>query len=189
MRRVALLIALVLTLAACGGSDDASGTTSDTGPAPGPDGETTTIAVRSGDNPIEGIATSGDLVETHYTGTLDDGSQFDSSVDRGPLSFTVDDGRMIKGFNDAVIGMAVNETKTITIPPEEAYGPYQEDAVIEVALTDLPEDVVVGDELVSPTGSVVVVIAVDDEFATIDTNHPLAGQNLTFEITLVSIER
>ena len=146
MRRVALLIALVLTLAACGGSDDASGTTPDTGPAPGPDGETTTIAVRSGDNPIE-------------------------------------------GFNDAVIGMAVNETKTITIPPEEAYGPYQEDAVIEVALTDLPEGVVVGDELVSPTGSVVVVVAVGDEFATIDTNHPLAGQNLTFEITLVSIER
>jgi FKBP-type peptidyl-prolyl cis-trans isomerase len=127
MRRVVLLVALVLTLAACGGSDDASDNTSDTGPAPGPDGETTTT-VRSGESPIEGIAMSGDLVETHYTGTLDDGSQFDSSVGRDPLSFTIDDGRMIKGFNDAVIGMAVGDTKTITLPPEEAYGPYLEDA-------------------------------------------------------------
>ena len=158
MRRIALLVALVLTLAACGGSDDE-------------------------------IAASGDLVETHYTGTLDDGSQFDSSVNRDPLSFTIDDGRMIKGYNDAVIGMAVGDTKTITLPPEEAYGPYLEDAIIEVPLTDLPEGVVVGDELVSPAGSTVVVLAVGDEFATIDANHPLAGQNLTFEITLVSIER
>ena len=189
MRRVALLIALVLTVAACGGSTDASDTTSDTGPAPGPDGEITTTTARSGDTPIDGIAASGDLVSAHYTGTLDDGSQFDSSVNREPLSFMIDDGRMIQGFNDAVIGMAVNDTKTITLPPEEAYGPYREDAIIEVALTDLPEGVAVGDELVSPTGSVAVVIAVGDEFATIDTNHPLAGQNLTFEITLVSIER
>ena len=188
MRRVALLIAFVLTLAACGGSNDASDTTPDTGPAPGPDGEITTTT-GSGETPIDGVATSGDLVSAHYTGTLDDGTEFDSSVGKDPLSFRIDDGRMIKGFNDAVIGMAVNDTKTITLPPEEAYGPYREDAIIEVALTDLPEGMAVGDELVSPTGSVVVVIAVGDEFATIDTNHPLAGQNLTFEITLLSIER
>ena len=188
MRRVALLIALVLTLAACGGSDDAADTTSTTGSPPGPDGETTTT-VGSGESPVDGIAASGDLVETHYTGTLDDGTEFDSSIGRDPLSFTIDDGRMIKGFNNAVIGMAVGETKTVTFPPEEAYGPYTEDAIIEVAIADLPEGVATGDELISPTGSVVVVIEVGEEFATIDTNHSLAGQNLTFEITLVSIER
>jgi len=162
--------------------------TSTTGSPPGPDGETTTT-VGSGETPADGIAASGDLVEAHYVGTLDDGSEFDSSVGKDPLSFTIDDGRMIKGFNDAVIGMAVGDTRTVTLTPEEAYGPYLDDAVIEVAISDLPEGVAAGDELISPTGSVVIVIAVGDEFATIDTNHNLAGQNLTFEITLVSIDR
>jgi len=102
MRRAALLIALSLVLAACGGSDDdADGTTT----IPNvPDGEVTTTVVRS-DSGIPGIAVSGDLVSVDYTVTLMDGTQFDSSVDRGPLQFTLDSGQMIQGFNDAVIGM------------------------------------------------------------------------------------
>ena len=145
MRRAALLIALSLVLAACGGSDDdADGTTT----IPNvPDGEVTTTAVRS-DSGIPGIAVSGDLVSVDYTGTLMDGTQFDSSVDRGPLQFTLDSGQMIQGFNDAVIGMGVGDTKTITLPPELAYQGYREDLIIEVALDQLPADVKPGDELV-----------------------------------------
>ena len=123
-----------------------------------------------------------------YTGTLTDGTQFDTSIGREPLQFTIDSGQMIQGFNDAIVGMAVGETKTITLPPEQAYGDYQEDLVIEVALDQLPEGVIVGDELVSPVGAVVVVVEVGDEFATIDTNHTLAGETLVFEVTLVSID-
>ena len=184
MRRAALLIALSLALAACGGSDDADGTTT----IPNvPDGEVTTTAVRS-DSGIPGIAVSGDLVSVDYTGTLMDGTLFDSSVDRGPLQFTLDSGQMIQGFNDAVIGMGVGDTKTITLPPELAYQDYREDLIIEVALDQLPADVKPGDELISPVGQPVIVVEVNDEGAIIDTNHSLAGETLIFEITLVSID-
>lgn len=184
MRRATILAVLALTLAACGGSDGAD-TTVDTGPGPGPDGETT-VASTSPDPGVEGAAASGDIVAVEYVGTLDDGTEFDSSEGRDPLTFTVDDGSMIPGFNDAVVGMEVGDTKTVTIPFEDAYGPYQDDAIIEVPLDQLPEDVAAGDQLVAPTGQVVTVIEVNDEFATIDSNHFLAGEDLTFEITLVS---
>lgn len=185
MRRAAILAALALTLAACGGSGTAE-TTVDTGPAPGPDGETTvpsTSAGRGGD----GLASSGDTVAVEYVGTLGDGSEFDSSEGRDPLTFTIDDGTMIKGFNDAVVGMRVGDSKTVTIPTEEAYGDYQEGLAIEVPLEQLPDGVSTGDQLVSPTGQVVTVLEVNDEFAVVDTNHFLAGEDLTFEITLVSL--
>jgi peptidylprolyl isomerase len=185
MRRATILAVLALTLAACGGSGGAD-TTTDTGPAPGPDGETT-VASTSPAPVTEGIAASGDVVAVEYVGTLTDGTQFDSSEEHGePLTFTIDDGSMIPGFNDAVAGMEVGETKTVTIPVEDAYGPRQEDAIIEVPLDQLPEGVAAGDQLVSPTQQVVTVVEVGDEFATIDTNHFLAGEDLIFEITLVS---
>jgi len=183
MRRVALLIALVLTLAACGGSDDSTESTiSDV-----PDGEVTTTEARV-ESGTPGIAASGDLVSVDYTGTLTDGEQFDTSIGREPLQFTIDSGQMIQGFNDAIAGMAVGETKTITLTSDQAYGEYSADLIIEVPLDQLPEGVAAGDELVSPVGQVVIVLEVNDEFATIDTNHSLAGETLIFEVTLVSID-
>jgi len=185
MRRAALLIALTLVLTACGGSDDDASATTTISDVP--DGEVTTTAVNS-EPPISGPAAGGHLVSVDYIGTLPDGSEFDSSIGGEPLQFTIDAGQMIQGFNDAVIGMAVGETRTVTLPPEEAYQDYLEDLIIEVPLDQLPADVAVGDELFSPVGQKVVVLEVGDEFATIDTNHNLAGETLTFEITLVSID-
>ena len=186
MRRAAPLIALAIVLAACSGSDNATATTITISDEP--DGEVTTTEVRS--NPgIPGTAASGDLVSVHYTGTLTDGTEFDSSISRGePLQFTIDSGQMIQGFNDAVLGMAIGEVKTVTLPPELAYQDYSEDLIISVRLDQLPPDVVPGDELVSPQGQVVTVLEVDEESAIIDTNHSLAGETLIFEITLVSID-
>lgn len=185
MRRAALLIALTLLAAACGGSDDAASTTE--GEPAGPDGETTTTAARP-NPPLEGEVASGNLVSVDYTGTLPDGTQFDTSIGRGPLQFTIDAGEMIQGFNDAVIGMRVGDTKTVTLPPELAYQDYNEDLVIEVDLAQLPEGVAAGDELISPVGQIVTVVEVSDSVAVIDINHRLAGETLIFEITLVSID-
>ncbi|MBU1228205.1 MAG: FKBP-type peptidyl-prolyl cis-trans isomerase [Actinobacteria bacterium] len=184
MRRVALLIALSLVAAACGGTADDSATTTLSNE---PDGEVTTTAARS-EPGIPGVASSGDLVSVDYTGTLTDGTQFDSSIGRQPLQFTIDAGQMIQGFNDAVIGMAVGESKTVTLPPEQAYGDYSENLIIDVAIDQVPEGIAAGDELVSAAGQVVTVVAVTDTSATIDTNHSLAGETLVFEITLVSID-
>ncbi|MCB2224805.1 MAG: FKBP-type peptidyl-prolyl cis-trans isomerase [Actinobacteria bacterium] len=182
-RAAALLTAAALLLAACG-SDGGSTDTSEPNDAPDAD-VTTTVAGSPG---IGATAQSGNLVTVHYTGTLLDGSEFGTSVGGEPLQFTIDTGQMIQGFNDAVIGMAPGETKTITLPPEEAYQDYQDDLVIEVTLDQVPEGTEAGDQLMSPAGQVVTVVEVTDEFAVVDTNHPLAGETLVFEITLVSID-
>lgn len=133
---------------------------------------------------------SGDLVNVHYVGTLDSGEQFDSSRDRGQtLSFTVGAGQMIVGFDEAVRGMAVGDTKTVRLEPADAYGERSDDNVIEIAIDALPEGAVVGDTLLTATGAQVVVLAISEDSATIDANHRLAGEALTFEIEMVSIER
>ena len=176
MRRLALLPVLMLVLAACGGSDDATTTSAADAPA-------TTAA--AGD----GIAAPGNTVSVHYTGSLDDGTEFDSSVGRDALQFEIGAGGMIPGFDAAVRGMAVGETKTVTFGPEEGYGDRDPANSIEVALTELPEGVAAGDELISGDGSMVVtVLEVGAENAVLDLNHRLAGESLTFEITLVSID-
>jgi peptidylprolyl isomerase len=185
MRRAALLTALTLLVAACGGTEDSA--TSSTDIPDGPDGDVTTTQART-EPTIEGAAASGQLVSVDYTGTLTDGSEFDSSIGREPLQFTIDSGQMIQGFNDAVVGMQVGETKTVTLPPEEAYQDYSADLLVEVPVDQLPEGVVVGDELLSPLGQRVTVVEIADGIATIDENHPLAGETLIFEITLVSID-
>lgn len=132
----------------------------------------------------------GDTVRVHYTGTLDDGTEFDSSRDREPLEFTVGGGQMIQGFDEAVVGMKVGETKTVTIPPEEAYGVYDGDKVITKNISELPEGTVpqVGMRLYTSTqdGGVIswTIIAINDTTMTLRT---LVGQSLTFEIELVEI--
>ncbi len=138
-------------------------------------------------------AKSGDTVHVHYTGSLSDGTVFDSSRERDPLSFTVGAGQVIPGFNNAVEGMNVGDTAKVEIPAAEAYGDYRDDFVINVKPSDIPADITpeVGMELQlhqQDGGAVPVkVTAVTEESVTMDANHPLAGKDLTFEIELVEI--
>ena len=141
-----------------------------------------------------GQAKTGDTVQVDYTGTLADGTVFDSSKERGPLEFTIGSAQVIPGFNNAVIGMKVGEKKTVTIPADEAYGPHYDEMVIEVDREKLPSDVdpVVGMMLESTQkdGSKVVFVITDisdNNTVTLDANHPLAGKDLTFEIELLKI--
>ena len=122
----------------------------------------------------------------HYTGTLDDGTVFDSSSEREPLGFTVGSGQMISGFDAAVNGMALGETVTVRIESADAYGEWTGELLVDVPIAQVPAGVAVGDSLASPAGTVVVT-AVTESTVTIDANHPLAGQALTFEIELVEI--
>lgn len=138
-------------------------------------------------------AKSGDTVKIHYTGKLDDGTVFDSSINRDPLEFTLDQGQVIPGFEQAVVGMSPGESKTQKIPVDQAYGPYREDMVIQVSKEMLPPDLQpeVGQQLQvqQPTGQAIPVIVTDvsNGQVTLDANHPLAGENLTFDIQLVEI--
>ena len=142
---------------------------------------------------VAGGAAEGDRVQVHYTGSLDDGTVFDSSLDREPLSFVIGDGTMLAGFDEAVRGMGVGERKTFTIPAAEAYGEYREDLVVVVGRDKLAGDPQVGDEVPLqnlPSGEVIyfTVVEISDTEVTLDANHPLAGQDLTFEIELVAID-
>jgi len=138
-------------------------------------------------------AQAGDTVRIHYSGTLNDGTQFDTSEGSDPLEFAVGSGTVIAGFDKAVEGMAVGESKSVKIPPEEAYGPRHDQLVQEVPKTALPDDIApaVGMQLQgkSADGQVMnlVVTDVGEAEITVDANHPLAGQELTFDIELVEI--
>jgi len=138
-------------------------------------------------------AKSGDTVRIHYTGTLDDGTQFDSSSGRDPLEFALGGGQVIPGFDSAVDGMTVGENKKVTIAPDDAYGQRHDKLVQQVPRDILPDDMnpAVGMHLQSqsPDGQTMnlTITEVLDETITVDANHPLAGQALTFAIELVEI--
>lgn len=138
-------------------------------------------------------AQEGDTVHIHYTGRLDDGTVFDSSRDRDPLSFTLGSGQVIKGFDAAVSGMSVGESKTATISPESAYGPRRDELQLTYPREQFPDDMQpeVGQMLQMQTGDgqtfQVQVTEVSDETVGLDANHPLAGKELTFDIELVKI--
>ena len=138
-------------------------------------------------------AKAGDTVRVHYTGKLDDGTQFDSSEGRDPLKFALGAGEVISGFDRAVEGMAVGENKSVRIDPDDAYGPRDDQLVREVPKNVLPDDMqlAVGMPLQAqdPNGEVLqlVVTAVADDSITVDANHPLAGEALNFDIELVEI--
>jgi len=134
------------------------------------------------------VAKSGDTVKVHYTGKLADGTVFDSSVGSEPYEFTLGQGQTISGFEQAVIGMKVGETQTVTIPIDEAYGPRRDDLIVEIGRDRLSPDInpEVGMQLTSGQGTV-TIIEVSEKTVKIDANHPLAGQDLTFDIELIEI--
>jgi len=140
-------------------------------------------------------AKEGDTVRVHYTGKLEDGTVFDTSAEQAPLEFTIGDGQIIPGFEKAVIGMEPGETKTARISPEEAYGPRRDDMTLTVDREQFPEEInpEPGQQLQvqQPDGraAIVVVSEVSESTVTLDANHPLAGQPLTFDIQLVEVVR
>ena len=138
-------------------------------------------------------AQAGDTVRVHYTGKLDDGTVFDSSAGSDPIEFVIGDHQVIPGFEDGVTGMSIGETKTITIPFDQAYGAYDDELVLDVPRDQFPDHITpeVGEalQLQQPDGNVITVIIseVSDKSVTLDANHPLAGEDLTFDLELAEI--
>ncbi|CUH75169.1 FKBP-type peptidyl-prolyl cis-trans isomerase [Tropicibacter naphthalenivorans] len=136
---------------------------------------------------------SGDTVRIHYTGTLADGTTFDSSAGRDPLEFTVGSGQIIPGLDKAIPGMTVGDKKKVEIPADEAYGQPHPEAMQAVPRAEIPAEIPLdlGTQLQvqTPTGQVmpVTIVKVTDEEVTLDANHPLAGKDLTFDFELVAI--
>lgn len=138
-------------------------------------------------------AKANDTVKIHYKGTLSNGEVFDTSEGKEPLEFTLGTGQVIPGFENAVLGMQTEESKTINIPAAEAYGEPKPELTQKVPKDQLPQEIEpqVGMQLMSqaPDGQQIplVITEVEEETITVDANHPLAGRDLTFEITLVSL--
>ena len=140
------------------------------------------------------MVNDGNTVKVHYTGKIEDGTTFDTSVGGEPLEFTLGEGKIIPGFEKAVRELQVGQSKTTTIPAEEGYGPHLDNLVLEVNRSQIPEDIdpEVGQTLQMQREdgrtAVVIVTDVTETTMTVDANHPLAGKDLTFEIELVEIK-
>jgi len=138
-------------------------------------------------------ASAGNTVCFHYTGTLEDGSVFDSSEGRDPLEFELGSGTIIPGLDRAIAGMRVGEQKTVTIPSEEAYGDYQPQARQDVPRDQIPPEIPLDKgamlQMQTPDGNAIPVVVADvsDDTVTLDANHPLAGKDLTFAVEIVSV--
>lgn len=138
-------------------------------------------------------AKDGDTIKVHYTGKLDDGSVFDSSADRDPLEFKLGENRIIRGFENSVIGMEPGGKSTVKIPAEEAFGPYKDEMIMEVKKEDLPTDLEpkIGQKFNLQQSDdqtiIVTVTEVTGDTVTLDANHPLAGKDLSFDIELLEI--
>ncbi len=134
---------------------------------------------------------NGNKVKVHYTGKLEDGKEFDSSLQREPLEFVVGTGQLIEGFETGVIGLAKGDKKTLTIAPESGYGPVVESMVVHVPRSNVPPDVQVGSQLQADGENgqpmVFVVREVNEDNIIIDGNHPLAGKTLTFDVEIVDV--
>jgi len=138
------------------------------------------------------MITKGNTVEVHYTGKFVDGEVFDSSEGNDPLQFEVGSGQIIPGFENAILGKQIGEKVTVRVSPEDAYGAVREDLVVEVPADKMPGPVEVGQLLQADGGEgqtvQVIVREVKEDVVIIDGNHPLAGQELIFEIEVVSIQ-
>ncbi len=138
-------------------------------------------------------ADNGNTVKVHYTGRLEDGTVFDSSEGREPLEVTLGSGSVIPGFEKGLLGMKVDEKKTITIPAEEAYGLHREELTMQVPKTDFPDEITpeVGLQLdmerEDGQNIPVTIVNIENESVTLDANHPLAGKALIFDLTLVEV--
>lgn len=136
---------------------------------------------------------NGDTIEVHYKGTLSDGTLFDSSIDSDPLKFKVGSGEVIEGFENGVLGMGIGEKKLVTIPPANAYGDFDDDKLIEVPISEFPENIVpeLGMQLSLGDGQGntfdVIVVEIRENVVVLNANHPLAGHELTFALELISI--
>ena len=139
-------------------------------------------------------AKKGDTVRVHYTGKLTTGEQFDSSAGREPLEFEVGAGMMIKGFDDAVVGMAIGDKKTINIQPNEAYGERNDQMVIDFPRSNFPDDMTpeIGMQLMMNNSAgqqfPVTIVEVKEDMVILDANHMLAGKELVFDIEMVEID-
>ena len=167
----AALLAIVL-LAACGGGGGGGTST----------GTATVAAGQAGR-----VAKNGDKVAIHYTGTLDDGTEFDSSKGREPLTFTLGTRAVIAGFERAVTGLEVGKSRKVHIEPKDAYGERREDLVVSIPAAEAPAGLQVGQVVPLQNGARAKVVAVTLQTVTIDANHELAGKALNFDIQLVSI--
>ena len=137
-------------------------------------------------------AKQGDTVRVHYTGTLEDGQEFDSSRGLEPLTFTLGGGSVIQGFDDAVTGMSVGDEKRVTIAADDAYGPRRDELTLQLPRAELPPDLELqeGSQLRMEQDDQSIVVTVrqlDDTTVTLDANHRLAGESLTFDLRLVEI--
>ena len=138
-------------------------------------------------------AKNGSTVTVNYTGRLEDGSVFDETQNKEPLRFVLGKDRLIKGFEQAVVGMSPGESKTVKLPPEDAYGPKRDEMLVSVDRGKIPQDVQpqVGQrvELKQQDGSPIgaTVTEVTDSRIVVDANHPLAGHSLTFDISMVEV--
>ena len=138
-------------------------------------------------------AKHGDIVKVHYTGKLQDGTVFDSSIKRAPLQFKIGVDQVISGFEQAVVGMNPGESKTTKVPADKAYGSYRKEMVMAVDRDKFPVHIKpeVGQQYQIPKEgdrkTVVTVTDVSESSVTLDANHPLAGKDLTFDIQLVEI--
>lgn len=139
------------------------------------------------------IAQTGDIVRINYSGRLVDGTQFDSSEGRAPLEFTLGQGQVITGLEQHVSGMETGQKSTVTIPAAAAYGPRREDAVQRLDRAKVPSgvEIKVGTQLQARTADggmlPITIVGMDEQSVTVDANHPLAGQDLVFDVELVDV--
>lgn len=135
----------------------------------------------------------GDTVKVHYTGKFEDGTVFDSSRERGPLEFTIGDGRIIPGFEEALTGMSLTDSKTVKIPFDKAYGPYHDELCMEVEKNQFPPHInpQIGQQLQIPRSDgqtvMFVITHITEKTITLDSNNPLAGKDLIFDLQVVEI--
>lgn len=196
-RLIVVFLTIGVLAAACSsdGSTEASEdpVTDDTTAENVAEAETTTTTLPDDGN-TESLgnltAQDGDLVEVHYVGTLDDGSQFDSSRERGtPFSFTVGTDEVISGFDEAVRGASVGDINTVRMEASDAYGEWSDENIVEVPYNPEQGDIAVGDQVYLTNGQPAVILEITETTVTLDINHALAGEALTFEIEVLAVTR
>lgn len=152
------------------------------------------------ENKLMSQAKNGDSVKIHYTGRLADGMEFDTSKGNDPLSFTLGKNEVIPGFEKAVEGLSIGDSRTVEISADQAYGPHRDEMVIEAKRSEMPEGLELklgrqlegrsegqGEDEGEPQKVIFTITGLTDDAVTLDANHPLAGKDLTFDIELVEI--